>query len=215
MKFTLRFLVFPCVVALCLTTGCRDSSSQAPEKTRLNVFDLKRSTGPKQDVQRQETERERRILQGLQRAGDPEAKKIGFFQALWHSTLLLAVTAVVIAGLVYWHTWRKKRAEWEVNDPMALVKELVFVHQLSEPEKRLMQELTKKNALSSPLNLFVEPKYLLAAWDDDSLDSSRSSIHSLLLRLFDTATEIGEATVVLGSNSDTNIFSPEIQKEGE
>lgn len=213
MKSVLRFLVFVCVAALCLTNGCRNSSSQAPQGGRINIFDLKKQNStPSPEPPRQEDERARRILQGFQNAGNPEVRKEGFVQALWHSTLLLAVIAAMVAGLFYWQAWQKKRMEWEVNDPMALVKELNFVHQLSDPEKRLMQELSKKNALSSPLKLFVEPKFLLAAWDDDSLRSSRSSVGRLLSKLFDITTEIGEATAVTELNSETIGYSQAVRK---
>ena len=215
MKFSLRFLVFICVVALCLTNGCRDNNSQAPDRVSLNLLNPKRSNIPKKDVSRPGNERERRIMQGIQSAGDPDAKKVGIAQALWHSTLFLAVVAIAIASVYYWQAWRKKRAEWEVNDPMALVKELNFVHQLAEPEKRLMQEIARKNAMSSPLKLFVEPKYFLAAWDDNSLRSSRSSVRLLLSKLFGITTEIGETTTALGSNSGTIVYPSKIRNEGE
>jgi len=215
MKFPLRLLVFTCVAALCLTNGCQDNSSQAPEDVKINLFNPKRSNVPKQDVPRPENERERLFFQGLREASDVEAKRTGILQALWHSTLFLAVIAAAMTGLYYWHTWRKKRAEWEVNDPMALVKELNFVHQLSEPEKRVMQELAKKNALTSPLKLFVEPKYLLSAWDDDSWNSSRSSVRLLLSRLFDIAAETGEATAFSDSNSNASVSSSGVRKEGK
>jgi len=215
MKFTLRFLVFICVAALCLTNGCRDSASQTPNEERINVFDRNRSNVPRQNVPRSESERERQILQGMQGAGNPDAKKTSIVQALWHSVLFLVIFAAAVVGLFYWQAWRKKLAEWEVNDPMALVKELNLVHQLADPEKRLMQELAKKNALSSPLKLFVEPKYLLAAWDDDALIASRTSVRLLLSRLFDITTEIGETTSIAGSNSGTVFYSSKIQKEGK
>jgi hypothetical protein len=215
MKSALRFLVFVCVAALCLTNGCRNSSSQESQEKKINLFNMKRNSAPGPDISRQEDERTRRILQGFRDAGNPDVKREGLGQALWHSTLLLAVIAVVIAGLFYWQKWQEKRMEWEVNDPMALVHELNFVHQISEPDKRLMQELSKKNAMSSPLKLFIEPKFLLAAWDDDSFISSRSSVERLLSKLFDITTEVNETTVVSGLKPDTIGYSQTMRKGAE
>ena len=208
MRSALSFLVFTCIVLLCLTNGCRPRPSQTPQEAGgINLFKWSRNNPPRENVLPPESEQQRRIFQALQKAGSSDAKKEGLGQALRYSALTLAGIAVVIAGVLYWRTWKNKRTEWEINDPMALVKELNTVHQLSELEKRLMQELSKKNALSSPLQLFVEPKFLLAAWKDDSFTSSRSSVSRLLLQLFGIAAETGTAATVSGLNFDTIDYS--------
>jgi hypothetical protein len=88
---------------------------------------------------------------------------------------------------------------------MALVKELVFVHQLSDQEKRFMQELSERYALTSPLNLFVEPRFLLEALESDSYVSARTSVRRLLAKLFDIADE--EAGNLSGINQTTTYYS--------
>jgi len=62
---------------------------------------------------------------------------------------------------------------------------LNVAHQLSEPEKRLMQELSEKHSLATSLNLFIEPKYLLDALDNETFASSRPEVQQLLYKLFD------------------------------
>jgi len=117
-----------------------------------------------------------------------------------------AFVAVVIAGLVYWQVWKRKKTEWEVNDPMALVKELNFVHQLSEQEKQLMRELSENNSLPSPLKLFVEPKFLLDALESDTFFDVQPSVRQLLSKLFGITTEESEISDVVGM--DTELYSP-------
>jgi len=72
-----------------------------------------------------------------------------------------------------------------MNDPVFLVKELNFAHQLSEQEKRLMREISEKNLLSTPLKLFVEPQFLLDAWENEAFAASQPAVQQLLSKLFD------------------------------
>jgi hypothetical protein len=181
---TVRFFVFVCVLAaLCLAIGCRDNSSQKENVKGINLFDLKNANTKKGEPLSRDNELAKRLSEGIQQGVNPEKKENS--RVLWHYGIILICIAIVIAGLVYWQVWQKKRAEWEQNDPMALVKELNFVHQLSEQEKRVMQEISEKNALLTPLNLFVEPKFLLEALESDSFVAVYPSVRRLLAKLFD------------------------------
>jgi hypothetical protein len=144
-----------------------------------------------------------KITQGMRQAVDHEKK--GTSRAALYYGIFFVGMAVIIGGLVYFQIWRRKQTEWELNDPMALVKELDWVHQLSDPEKRFMQELSTKYALPSPLKLFVEPKYLLEAMESDSFISARSLVRRLLSKLFDITPEGNTATP--GSIIDTSLHS--------
>ena len=183
-----RIFVFVCVVALCLSIGCREEKKEG----NINIFERKSTnTDRRREVQRSDDDQLRRVTEALQRTTDPEKRKESI--TLMPYVILLSAAAVIVAGLVYWKVLRQKWAAWELNDPMALVQELNYVHQLSEQEKRFMQDLSGKNMLSSPLKLFVEPKFLLEAWEDDSLDSNvRPSVRCLLSKLFEITPEGSE-----------------------
>jgi hypothetical protein len=167
----------------------------------MNLFNKRNTNTPR--IPRQV---DVRILTGLSNAGDPEKREAGRYGVMYYVFLIGIITAL-IASLVYWQLLRKKRSEWELNHPMALFKELSFVHQLSEQEKLLMQKLSQRKALPSPLQLFVEPRFLLEAWEDDSFVSSQPLVRRLLSKLFDITTEGGELSAVAGMNSETKIFS--------
>jgi len=145
----------------------------------------------------------RRIEKAFQNSIDPEAKETGR-TALYFAALLAGV-AVIVAGYFYCKAWLQRREEWALNDPMALVQELNTVHQLSEQEKRLMQELSTKNSLASPLKLFVEPKFLLECRDNDSFAFSRPTARALLSKLFDITSEGNDISAALGG---TNTYYP-------
>ena len=90
---------------------------------------------------------------------------------------------------------------------MALVKELSVVHKLTEQEKKLMQEVSNRNALPSPLQLFVEPKFLLEAREDDSFIAAQPAVRRLLSKLFDIGAEGDENSIMLpGMNSETLVY---------
>ena len=197
MKFSpFRFFAFVCVlVTLCPAIGCGDDSARKKEGAKgVNIFNIK----PKKDEPPPNSNTPTpSVIQGMQRAGDPQKKEIG--RAAWYYTFLLFGVAIVVAGVVCWRMWRQRRAEWELNDPMALVKELVFVHQLSDQDKRFMQELSEKNSLTSPLSLFVEPKFLLDALESDSFISAQTSVRRLLAKLFDITADEDDAPAAVNS----------------
>jgi len=200
MKYTFPILVSVIVVAaLCLAIVETVSAQE-----NINLFKPKNTDTPRPQNPRQI---DNRIITGLKTAGDPEKRNAGRSE-LMYTALFIGGTAVLIVGIVYGLLWQKKRMEWALHDPMALVQELNSVHQLSEQEKWLMLEVSKKNALPYPLQLFVEPKFLLAAWEDDSFVSSQPLVRRLLSKLFNITTESGESSAVLaGMNSETRVYS--------
>ena len=140
------------------------------------------------------------IIQGLRRAGDPDQKQNS--KALLYFGLVFAVLVCLIAPVLYWQLYWQKRKESELTDPMFLVKELFFVHQLSEPEKKFMLKFSESNALPTPLILFVEPKFLLDAFEDDAYASSHRTVRRLLYKLFEISTD-GGGSSILQSKVDT------------
>jgi hypothetical protein len=147
-----------------------------------------------------------RFAKGLQKGFDPEQKNT--WKAILYYGLALSIMAVLFTGGVYyWKVWRKKQQEWEQSNPEALIQELNYVHRLSDLEKQFMQELSGQNALSSPLALFVEPKFLLEAWDGDSFESARPTVQQLLLKLFDISTDRNTSA---DTTADTMFYPPRI-----
>jgi len=147
---------------------------------RINIFDRTvtnprpREAAPDSDIDR--------VSRSFQREFANETLQ---GQTLVYFVLFLVVAALIIAGFIGWQVWRQKRMEKELSDPIFLVYELNVAHQLSEPEKRLMQELSEKHSLATSLNLFIEPKYLLDALDNETFASSRPEVQQLLYKLFD------------------------------
>ena len=198
---SLRFFVLVCVAVSCLTLGCRERPSQS-KKGSVDIFNRKVSKNTEKKPRTADPTLTSQITKALQQSVNPDEKNFG--QTALQYGLFLTGIAVVIAGLVGWQVWQKRKREWELNDPMALVQELNFVHQLSEHEKRLMQELSTQNALLSPLKLFVEPKFLLETWENDFTSLSRPTVRQLLSKLFGITVEDREASVVKeGANTET------------
>ena len=195
------------VAALCLAVA---EIASAQEK--FNLLKPRNTNAPPPRIQRQVENRTNPLITGLQNAGDPEKREAGRYGTMYY-VLFFSVLTVLIAGIVYWRVWQQKRMDWALNDPMALVEELSFVHQLSKQEQRLMLEISNRNALPSPLQLFVEPKFLLEAWEDESFVSTQPVVRRLLSKLFDITTEEGKNTTMLtgmnsaGMNSATQVHS--------
>ena len=206
MTYALRFFVFVAMAsALCLVSGCLERPGQARRgddgrgrERVINLFDPEQrdANAPGRGVsQSVDTRRTRMRWDDVSGGFNRRTALYGTF---------LAIVVVIVAGLVYWQIRQRKQAEWELNDPMALVKELNFVHQLSDQEQRLMKELSDRKELSSPLKLFVEPKFLLEALESDSFVSARPSVRQLLSKLFDITDEKSEISIV-GMDSDMKL----------
>jgi len=194
-----HFLVLACAIpALCLIAGCSKDSPQSAKKEGYNLLrpDRSNTTPTRRDIQRPASnERIERLAKELQKEFSPSVEQTSR-DFLYFGTFLAGVVLISVA-LVYWQLWKRNRAEWELNDPMALLKELNYVHQLSDAEKRFMQELSELNTLPTPLKLFVEPKFLLEAWENDTHVTARSSVRRLLSKLFDITVEEENLTAVL------------------
>lgn len=203
------FILVCTLSSLCLTAGCaarmeHSEKSANSENEKYNLFRPNPKSGDANKTKpRSDSERLRLITQGLQEGINPEKKDNRRVLLIFGS--ILGGTGAVVAGLLYWKLWRRKMSEWEINDPMALMKELNHVHQISETEKLLMQEISGSNALSSPLPLFVEPKYFLAAMESNSYISARSTIRRLLSKLFSTSLE--ENTGTTDAESETVLYT--------
>ena len=180
-----RLFVFVCFGGtLCIPAVLLESvQAQENESRNINVWDRNnRNTIPREGRVGDE-EWARRLSASFQKDFDPETKQQG--QVLKNYGIFIGIVVVIVGSFVGWQMWRQNLRIKEVSDPSFLVNELISAHQLSEQEKRLMQELSEKNSLSSPLKLFVEPKYLLDAWQSGTFASSQSTIRQLLSKLFD------------------------------
>ena len=204
MKFSRHYFVLVCLTSVFfLMCGCRNDSSQTTGRGEgFNLLRPQQSNNPppRREIQRRvQSEDMDRIRQSFQEGFSPSSEKTS--QNLRNFGLLIAAVVLVAAGVTSWQLWRRRQAEWALNDPMALIKELNYVHQLSDLEKRLMQELSQQNALPTPLKLFVEPKFLLDALESGSFVAARSSVRQLLSKLFDITAEGSETSGVLTDSS--------------
>ena len=167
---------------MCLQTILLESA-YAQESGNFNLWN---PNAPRREIPweaRQTTSEDMdRVSRSLQQALTSETQQS---RTLLHFAVFLGIAAAVLAGFLVWKMWRQKRKEKVLNDPMFLVYELNSAHQLSEQEKRLMQELSEKHSLPSTLKLFVEPKFLLDAWESEAFASSQPTVRQLLTKLFD------------------------------
>ena len=203
--FAIRFCVFVFVGTLLCSPAAVLESVQAQEPRGYNLFDTRRNEGKDTPrIQRPPVDAEvARRFQEIRNATDPEQR--GSRQSALYYALFLLGVAAVAAGLFGWKAWQKRREAWAVNDPMALVKELNHVHQLNEQEKRVMRELSEQNVMPTSLSLFVEPKFLLEALENEAFAPSRSTVRRLLSKLFDIAAEGGEASSILSSSNLSSV----------
>ncbi|MDR0327567.1 MAG: hypothetical protein LBI05_04650 [Planctomycetaceae bacterium] len=205
-KYTLHLFVSVFAVAvLCLTVA---ETVSAQDREKINVFDRKKSNTPSREAPPRRVVldgQQHPVIVGIQNAADPEKRTAGQNRPLYY-VLVFVVVPVLIAGIFYWRLLRQKRIERELNDPMFLFNELIFVHQLSVQEKSLIQKISDRNALTTPLQLFVEPSFLLEAWKDDSFVSSQPLVRRLLSKLFDMNTEGGESSTMSGMGSETKVY---------
>ncbi|MCL2005906.1 MAG: hypothetical protein FWG73_07040 [Planctomycetaceae bacterium] len=197
MKYALRFVVFAGIAtALCLVAGCGESDQEKGSGGGYNVL---RGNAPR-------LERDGygyRVTQEISEGFKPSVEKTtnGFV-----SFGIVAVFAVIpFAAFFIWQAWKRQQDEKERNDPNGLLRELIRVHKLSDQEKHLIKRLSDRSALSSPLELFVEPKFLLDALKNDSWASAHPSVRRLLSKLFDIHTAdqsaAGEETVLISKSS--------------
>ena len=186
----MKFSAFHLCVLICIgTMSCSPTTSpgRAQDSERVNLFDKNSMNRPffQRDSQVGDQEHADRIANSIRNAMDPSARQQGL--TLLYYGVFLGIVVAIAACVVCWQIWRHKRRERELNDPLFLVQELFSAHQLSEQEKRLMRELSDKHLLSSPLKLFIEPKFLLDAWESDSFAASQPEVQQLLSKLFGIA----------------------------
>ena len=178
--FSLSLFLFVCLGAALSLPAVPLKSAQTQS---INLFDMSKNKDvPRQEEHRIGDEESVQRVKELFQAIDPTKRKGS--QETWHFVVFLGGLAVIAAGLFYWQQWQRKRVERELNDPLFLVYELNTAHQLSDQEKRLMQELSEKHSLPTPLTLFVEPKFLLDAWENETFASSQPTVQKLLSKLF-------------------------------
>ena len=179
----LRFFVIVCFGTMFCLPMVPVESVLAQE--RVNIFDNNRHIFQREAPRTADSERARQISDSFRLEFAPDPQRQG--RVLMNYGIFLSIVTVIIASFIAWQVWARKRAERTLHDPMFLVYELNSAHQLSEQEKRLMLELSEKNLLSTPLKLFIEPKYLLDAWENEIFASSQPTVRVLLSKLFDIA----------------------------
>jgi hypothetical protein len=76
-----------------------------------------------------------------------------------YSLLIIAVAAVVLAGVAYyaWNTYRGPRDARDDASPEDLLGALCVAHELSRPERSLIAHLAQSFELPQPALLFVDP----------------------------------------------------------
>ena len=180
---TLRFFVFVCIGVMVSVPMIPWEFVRAQEMERINLWSPNRNTNRQDNSRVSDSDHARRISQSFQKEFDSDSGRRS--RDLANYSTLLAVVVVIAAGFVGWRMWRQQQLARELSDPLFLVRELNSAHQLSDQEKRLMQELSAKHLLPTPLKLFVEPKYLLEAWENEAFASSQPMVRQLLSKLFD------------------------------
>ena len=183
-SFAFRFSVLACFGTMLCLPAVLLESVQAQERTR-NIFERRPVRSPVQqpEIPPERSEEISQIAESFRRGLSQEPREQG--RTLFAFAIFLGVVAVFVAAFVACRIWQQQRLEKQMNDPVFLVKELNFAHQLSEQEKRLMREISEKNLLSTPLKLFVEPQFLLDAWENEAFAASQPAVQQLLSKLFD------------------------------
>jgi hypothetical protein len=192
------------VVVFIAVVLCFPAVLTAQEGEKINLFKTN-PNAPKKNIKRDPDGATRQVRNSLRYAFDPETKQTG--EALKYFAVSFTGLLVVVGGFVYWQIWRQKHLERALKDPTFLVQELNNVHRLSEPEKRLMQELSNNNDLSSPLDLFVEPKFLVDAYENEEFVSARPVMRHLLSKLFDISIEGGGDSTASKTIMESAVFS--------
>ena len=170
MKQTLRTLLFVFFsAALCLANGC----AERKQTWKPWQHDRTGSGG---------LSREARIQRSLHDGFDtpPEVYRE-------QTKSIFIVFGLLAAGIVLflmWYIWQQKIAEAAKNNPNTLFNELCTIHQLSGKEQHILKTIAANNSLACPLQLFVEPRYLLETLHHRNFASSRASVKKLLATLF-------------------------------
>lgn len=96
--------------------------------------------------------------------------------------LILSILAVLFTSLTYliWRQLRERRA----NLPQGLFAELCAAHGLSKAEQRLLRRLAKRQTLTDPLPLFIEPRYFETCDKFADLRDQKALLAQLRQRLF-------------------------------
>jgi hypothetical protein len=99
--------------------------------------------------------------------------------------IVLGLTALLLVALVVWH-FLSSRASGRLpsNSPGRLFRELCRAHRLGASGRRLLKRLALARGLSSPVNLFVEPRYFDSADLPDEVCQYAEQILRLRKQLF-------------------------------
>ena len=203
MTYIPRFVIFVAMLlTLCLLPGCLQRPGGGEGR---NLFDQSTPT-PRREIQPRRVETAPHpVVQGMRQAGDP-GNNNNNLRALQLFGTFFAIVLVLVGGFACWQIWKRKRLEWEMDDPQALVWELILAHQFSEQEKRLVMEIADKNELPTALKLFVEPKFLLEALKNDAFDAEQPAVRQLLSKLFDMSADGSDN---FGADLESSPFSRE------
>ena len=99
--------------------------------------------------------------------------------------IFFAFLAVLAIGLIVFDIFIRRRNKVGYDNPRYLFSELVRAHELTRVEKQFLLDFADESGMEDSLPLFVEPRYFLAALDDDRFQESHKMIEYLLKKLFD------------------------------
>jgi len=106
-------------------------------------------------------------------------------QGVWFVFVFLILLFALVGGLIYFDIFIRRRHKAGFDNPRYLFTELVRAHGLTRVERQFLMDFAGKLDLEDSLPLFIEPKYFLAALDDDRFRASHGMIEYLLKKLFD------------------------------
>jgi hypothetical protein len=100
--------------------------------------------------------------------------------------IVVFLLALLIVFAYVLRKFLQERYLHSLEDPLSLFRELCTAHQLTWTEQQLLQDIAEEQKLSDPLPIFIEPQYMQSALNDEQFEKSRSSIETLLEKLFDS-----------------------------
>jgi hypothetical protein len=121
-------------------------------------------------------------------------------------TVVIGVIGLVFLGFLF-ERYLVYRMKISVDGPMALFVELCVAHQLTRMERNLLELVAETTDISDPLPIFMDPKYLIAASDNNKFKDVKQIIEYLLIKLFESKPDSSitkRSSILLQSEKDSN-----------
>jgi hypothetical protein len=195
MKF--YHLIFLIIFFVCCAS-CSDRNSNSginifrPDASKIEQYN--RSKGSRPEVSKMS-----KSMRNLEYENDNESF-FGYF------TFVIGIIALIILAVLF-ERYLMYRVKLTADSPAALFVELCAAHQLTRMERHLIERVAEVADISDPLPVFMEPKYLTDAMENENFQDVKQIIEYLSIKLFESKLDssiLKRSSILLQSEQDSD-----------